>query len=80
MQALAQNQQVICITHLPQIAKFGQHHFHIAKAVEGGRTRTRITHLSQEKRAEELARMLGGAAISETTLAHAKELLREARA
>ncbi|TYT74975.1 DNA repair protein RecN [Desulfobotulus mexicanus] len=78
MQSLSSTHQVICITHLAQIAKFGHHHLHIAKAVEGGRTRTRIRLLSKDERPGELARMLGGAAISETTLAHARELLSEA--
>ncbi|MCW7753160.1 DNA repair protein RecN [Desulfobotulus sp. H1] len=78
MQSLALTHQVICITHLPQIAKFGHHHFRIAKTVEKGRTRTAIHLLAPEERPRELARMLGGAAISETTLAHARELLQEA--
>lgn len=80
MQALATRQQVICITHLPQIAKFGKHHLRIEKIVDGGRTRTHIQSLAEPERPEEIARMLGGAAISETTLAHARELLKEARA
>jgi DNA repair protein RecN (Recombination protein N) len=72
---LAQHHQVICITHLPQIAKFGEHHFSIAKHVADGRTRTTIRPLSHEDRRVELARMLGGEDITATTLEHARELL-----
>lgn len=77
MHTLSASCQVICITHLAQIAKFGDHHFHIAKQVAHGRTRTAITPLSSDDRPEELARMIGGEAISETTLEHARELLAE---
>jgi len=73
---LARYHQVVCITHLPQIAKFGRHHYRIAKAVEKGRTRTTITLLDDDGRIEELARMLGGVDITPTTLEHARELLR----
>jgi DNA repair protein RecN (Recombination protein N) len=74
---LAAAHQVLCITHLPQIAKFGKHHFRISKQVEDGRTVTRITSLNREERIEELARMLGGENITPTTLKHAKELIRK---
>jgi DNA repair protein RecN (Recombination protein N) len=73
--ALAQHHQILCITHLPQIAKFGNHHFRIAKTVANGRTSTTISHLSDDQRVEEIARMLGGEQITQTTLAHAQELL-----
>lgn len=79
MQALSRKQQVICITHLPQIAKFGQNHLRIEKLVQDGRTRTHIHRLGEEEKPVEIARMLGGAAISETTLAHARELLKDAQ-
>ncbi len=72
---LAAHHQVICITHLPQIAKFGDHHFKIEKTVEKGRTRTQILPLSQEERVFEIARMLGGVNITPTTMEHARELL-----
>jgi DNA repair protein RecN (Recombination protein N) len=68
---------VICITHLPQIAKFGSHHFRISKQVAGGRTRTRITLLAGDERTREIARMLGGEKITRVTLEHARELLRK---
>jgi DNA repair protein RecN (Recombination protein N) len=73
---LARHHQVICITHLPQIAKFGDHHFKISKHVTDGRTRTTISRLSAEERTREIARMLGGEKITRVTLEHAKELLK----
>jgi DNA repair protein RecN (Recombination protein N) len=73
---LSRHHQVICITHLPQIAKFGIHHFSVTKGVSNGRTRTTITPLSQEGRLKEIARMLGGAKITEATLNHAREMLK----
>jgi len=72
---LARHHQVICITHLPQIAKFGEHHFSIAKHVADGRTITAIQPLNKEGRYKEIARMLGGEEITPTTLEHARELL-----
>jgi DNA repair protein RecN (Recombination protein N) len=72
---LGEHHQVICITHLPQIAKFGRHHYHISKRISGGRTHTVIHHLDEAARLKEIARMLGGADITAATLAHARELL-----
>jgi DNA repair protein RecN (Recombination protein N) len=72
---LAKHHQVICITHLPQIAKFGDQHFRISKQVSAGRTRTTINLLNTEDRYQEIARMLGGEKITQTTLAHAREML-----
>jgi DNA repair protein RecN (Recombination protein N) len=72
---LAKYHQVVCITHLPQIAKFGKHHFRISKQVEGGRTRTHITPLEEDERVKEIARMLGGVTITQATLDHAREML-----
>ena len=72
---LAAHHQVICITHLPQIAKFADQHFRISKRVSAGRTRTSINQLDAEERYQEIARMLGGKNITQTTLAHARELL-----
>ena len=72
---LAKHHQVICITHLPQIAKFGEHHFNISKHVIDGRTRTAIQPLSEADRHREIARMLGGENITSATLEHARELL-----
>ena len=75
LSALANHHQVICITHLPQIAKFGATHFNISKHVIGGRTQTVILPLNKDGRHKEIARMLGGEEITETTLEHARELL-----
>ena len=72
---LAKHHQVICITHLPQIAKFGEHHFSISKRVIDGRTQTVIQPLNKADRHKEIARMLGGEDITSTTLEHARELL-----
>lgn len=81
LKELGKIQQVICITHLAQIARYGNHQFRITKQVSGGRTATRITPLTcQEDRVKELARMIGGSRITDATLAHAKELLDTARA
>jgi DNA repair protein RecN (Recombination protein N) len=72
---LANYHQVICITHLPQIAKFAHQHYCISKHVSKGRTRTSIQLLSAEDRHKEIARMLGGEKITEATLAHAREMI-----
>jgi DNA repair protein RecN (Recombination protein N) len=76
---LADHHQVICITHLPQIAKFGDHHFSVSKVVANGRTKTEINHLNEKDRLKEIARMLGGEEITQTTLEHAKEMLNVGR-
>ncbi len=73
--ALAERHQVLCITHLPQIACHGRHHFRICKKVEKGRTRTTIAPLDADERVAEIARMLSGERITATTLKHAGELL-----
>jgi DNA repair protein RecN (Recombination protein N) len=72
---LTRRHQVICITHLPQIARFGDHHFRVSKEVRGGRTHTRFVPIEEGHRAEEIARMLGGEKITAATLAHAREML-----
>ena len=74
--ALANHHQVICITHLPQIAKFGDQHYRISKHVSQGRTRTSIHLLNDEDRYKEIARMLGGEKITQATLEHAREMLK----
>lgn len=75
LQSLARFHQVICITHLPQIAQFGNYHFKIAKGVYKGRTRTTIMPLDGKARVKELARMLGGVKITKKTLDHAHEMV-----
>jgi DNA repair protein RecN (Recombination protein N) len=74
---LAKFHQVICITHLAQIAKFGKHHFKISKHVSDGRTKTSIKPLNQKKRVDEIARMIGGEKITKAALNHAEEILKE---
>jgi len=77
LKALAENQQIICITHLPQIAAFAQHHYLVEKKVRKKRTTTTIFKLKRADRIEEIARMLGGVTITETTKKHARELLQQ---
>ena len=72
---LSRHHQIVCITHLPQIAKFGDDHYSISKRVSGGRTKTTIRRLNEKERIKELARMLGGVKITRATLDHAQELL-----
>jgi DNA repair protein RecN (Recombination protein N) len=73
---LSERHQVICITHLPQIACYGKFHYHVQKQARGDETSTAIKMLTEAERLEELARMLGGISISEKVREHAKELLR----
>jgi len=75
MASISRHHQIICITHLPQIARFGDHHFRISKHVSGGRTKTIIVQLAENERIEEIARMLGGEEITRATIAHAREML-----
>lgn len=74
MDLIGRNHQVICITHLPQIAAMADTHFLIEKTVESGRTTSKIHRLPQEESVAELARMLGGVSITETVLENAKEM------
>ncbi len=76
---LSQTHQVICITHLPQIARYASRHFLVEKTTRAGRTRTQVRELDDESRVLELARMAGGATVTRATLAHAREMLRERR-
>ncbi|MES0349314.1 MAG: DNA repair protein RecN [Desulfobacteria bacterium] len=75
LQSLSHFHQVICISHLPQIAQFGMHHFKVAKRVYRGRTRTSMTPLEGDERVKELARMLGGVKVTKKTLDHAREMM-----
>lgn len=77
--ALAQGRQVICITHLPQIAAFGDRHFSVEKHAAEGRTVTVLRRLDREGRLDELARMLTGAEQGGTARRHARELMAAAR-
>ncbi len=78
LRTVAANHQVLCITHLPQVAVFGDSHFVVSKAVQKNRTLTRIAPVAGEARAEEVARMLGGKDLTPVTLEHARKLLETA--
>ncbi len=75
LQRLGRRFQVLCITHLPQIAAYGGTHFHIEKSVKGGRTLTSVARLDAVQRAEALARMIAGADVSASVLTSAREML-----
>jgi DNA repair protein RecN (Recombination protein N) len=77
---LARSHQVICITHLPQIAKYAERHLSVSKSTRAGRTLTSIRTLDADSRVEELARMTSGAAVTRTSLAHAREMIENTRA
>lgn len=76
LQAMAENRQVLCITHLPQIAAAANHHLLIVKNEHEGRTFTEVIPLDKEGRKREIARIIGGAVITEKTLASAEEMLK----
>ncbi len=75
LRQLGQSTQVICVTHLPQVACSGHNQFFVAKRVEHGETFTKMTPMAQSQRIDEIARLIGGDKISDTTRASAKELL-----
>ena len=76
LKSLARSNQVLCVTHLPQIATFGDQHFVIEKKEHGGRTRTSIRSVTGEERTEEVARMLSGAKLTETSRKHAEQMIK----
>jgi len=75
---VAKNKQVLCVTHLPQLAAMGDVHFSVEKGEANGRTYTAVEQLDEQRRKEELARLTGGAKITQTMLDSAGELLRAA--
>ncbi len=75
LQQLGDTRQVLCVTHLPQVACLASQHFRISKVSDGKTTRTRIAELCKDERIEELARMLGGVEITQKTIEHAAEML-----
>ena len=75
LRSVARNKQVLCVTHLPQIAAMGDTHMLIAKSERDGRTYTTVTPLDHSGRMQEVARIIGGAQITETTLKSAEEML-----
>jgi DNA repair protein RecN (Recombination protein N) len=76
LKALARSNQVLCVTHLPQIATFADHHYVIEKKAWGGRTRTSIRAVVGEERTEEVARMLSGAKLTDTSRKHAEQMIK----
>ncbi|QHN03557.1 DNA repair protein RecN [Granulicella sp. WH15] len=79
LKTLSKTQQVLCITHLPQIAAFGDQHFLIEKKEAGGRTHTNVRRMEEPERVQEIARMLSGAKLSETSVRHAQSLIEASR-
>ena len=75
LRQLGKKCQVLCVTHLPQVASYGHHHFNVQKYVENNQTETQMAHLKEEERISALARLLGGSKITEAVLANAKEML-----
>lgn len=75
LKRLGQDRQVLCVTHLPQVASQANQHYQVSKSNVGGKTISRIESLDQKARVEEVARMLGGLEITATTRKHARELL-----
>ena len=80
LRALTAHRQVICVTHLPQVAALGHHHLQVSKRSDTDTTISEIQELSAEQRVDELARMLGGIEITEQTLSHAREMIERAHA
>lgn len=75
MRELGNKRQVLCVTHLPQVASLGHHHLNVKKSNDANNTWTQIQPLGPQERVEEIARMLGGLKITDQTLAHAEEML-----
>lgn len=74
---LGQSHQILCVTHLPQVAAQGNHHLKVSKSQNGDKTVSQVQPLGRSERVEEVARMLGGAMITDTTRRHARELLEQ---
>jgi DNA repair protein RecN (Recombination protein N) len=78
LRQLARDRQVLCVTHLPQVASQSHHHIRVNKLTDGKSTRTRLLPLTEDEKVEELARMLGGVEITGTTRDHAREMIERA--
>ena len=76
LKELSRAHQIICVTHLPQIATFADHHYLISKKQVSGRTRTSVAEIKGEERTEEIARMLSGARLTDTSLKHAEQMIK----
>lgn len=77
LKSLSRTSQLLCVTHLPQIATFADHHYLIEKKTSAGRTRTVVRLITGEERTEEVARMLSGAKLTETSRKHAEQMIKE---
>jgi len=77
LRQLGESHQIICVTHLPQVAAQGNHHLKVSKSQAGNTTLSQVSTLGRNERVEEIARMLGGATITDTTRRHARELLEQ---
>ena len=77
LKAMAARHQVLCVTHLPQIASLADHHFVVEKRVQGGRTAADVKRLTEAQRVEEIARMLGGETVTQRARDHAREMLNQ---
>jgi DNA repair protein RecN (Recombination protein N) len=75
LRQLGHDRQVLCVTHLPQVAALGEHHWRVKKVSEKGMTTSNIDVLEPAERVDEIARMLGGVELTDTTRAHAREML-----
>lgn len=76
LKSLSRGNQVLCVTHLPQIATFADHHYLIEKRISGERTKTTVRPITGEERTEEIARMLSGSKLTETSRKHAEQMLK----
>ncbi len=76
LKELSRTSQVLCVTHLPQIATFADHHYRIEKKESGGRTKTTVRNITGDERTEEVARMLSGAKVTESSLKHAEQMIK----
>jgi DNA repair protein RecN (Recombination protein N) len=79
LKQLGRTKQVLCVTHLPQIASFADHHYLIEKTESGGRAKTSVRQLDAEERTREVARMISGAKLTETSIKHAEQMLKANR-
>ena len=77
LRQLGESHQILCVTHLPQVAAQGNHHLKVSKSQAGDKTLSQVASLGRSERVEEVARMLGGATITDTTRRHARELLEQ---
>ena len=80
LRTLGVSHQVMCVTHLPQVAALGHQHLQVSKKIEGKNTRTHIQRLANDQRQEEIARMMSGMEITSQTRAHAREMIDRAEA